>query len=68
VHLRLTQAPLLTALFCLLLRPFSVCLSIESSNQETHETLAVAMNRLGARSNTGEGGEDPVRDDEEIIR
>src|SRR3984957_5552371 len=28
---------------------------------EAHETLAIAMNRLGARSNTGEGGEDPDR-------
>ena len=28
---------------------------------EAHETIAIAMNRLGARSNSGEGGEDPVR-------
>jgi len=28
---------------------------------EAHETLAIAMNRLGGRSNTGEGGEDPTR-------
>jgi glutamate synthase (ferredoxin) len=26
-----------------------------------HETLAIAMNRMGAKSNTGEGGEDPAR-------
>jgi glutamate synthase (NADPH/NADH) large chain len=32
-----------------------------SISKETHETLAVAMNRLGAASNTGEGGEDPAR-------
>ena len=32
-----------------------------SISQEAHETLAVAMNRLGARSNSGEGGEDPER-------
>ena len=32
-----------------------------SVSRETHETLAVAMNRLGAKSNSGEGGEDPVR-------
>ncbi|HUJ75568.1 MAG TPA: glutamate synthase-related protein, partial [bacterium] len=32
-----------------------------SISRETHETLAIAMNRLGGRSNTGEGGEDPVR-------
>ena len=30
-------------------------------SRETHETLAIAMNRLGGKSNTGEGGEDPVR-------
>ena len=29
------------------------------SRREAHETLAIAMNRLGGRSNTGEGGEDP---------
>src|SRR5690606_143627 len=28
---------------------------------EAHETLALAMNRIGGRSNTGEGGEDPLR-------
>jgi len=28
---------------------------------EVHETIAIAMNRLGAKSNTGEGGEDPAR-------
>ncbi|MDY6914126.1 MAG: glutamate synthase large subunit [Planctomycetota bacterium] len=32
-----------------------------SISREAHETLAVAMNRLGAMSNTGEGGEDPAR-------
>jgi len=36
-------------------------MSYGSISQEAHETLAVAMNRLGARSNTGEGGEDPAR-------
>ena len=36
-------------------------MSLGSISQETHETLAVAMNSIGARSNTGEGGEDPVR-------
>src|SRR5206468_12975773 len=29
--------------------------------KEAHETLAIAMNRIGVRSNTGEGGEDPAR-------
>lgn len=36
-------------------------MSLGSISQETHETLAVAMNQIGARSNTGEGGEDPAR-------
>ncbi len=36
-------------------------MSYGSISQEAHETLAVAMNRIGARSNTGEGGEDPDR-------
>src|SRR6202158_2958535 len=30
-------------------------------SQEAHETLAIAMNRMGGKSNTGEGGEDPAR-------
>ncbi|WP_242632000.1 glutamate synthase large subunit [Rubripirellula amarantea] len=36
-------------------------MSLGSISAESHETLAVAMNRLGGKSNTGEGGEDPVR-------
>ena len=36
-------------------------MSLGSISRESHETLAIAMNRLGAKSNTGEGGEDPVR-------
>jgi glutamate synthase domain-containing protein 2/glutamate synthase domain-containing protein 3 len=36
-------------------------MSLGSISREAHETLAVAMNRMGGRSNTGEGGEDPVR-------
>jgi len=36
-------------------------MSYGSISAEAHETLAIAMNRLGARSNTGEGGEDPAR-------
>ena len=34
-------------------------MSLGAISPETHHTLAIAMNRLGARSNTGEGGEDP---------
>lgn len=36
-------------------------MSLGSISKEAHENLAVAMNRIGARSNTGEGGEDAVR-------
>ncbi|MFV0524375.1 MAG: glutamate synthase large subunit, partial [Acidimicrobiales bacterium] len=36
-------------------------MSYGSISAEAHETLAVAMNRLGGKSNTGEGGEDPER-------
>jgi glutamate synthase (NADPH/NADH) large chain len=36
-------------------------MSYGSISQEAHETLAIAMNRLGGKSNTGEGGEDPER-------
>ncbi len=36
-------------------------MSYGSISKEAHETLAIAMNRLGGRSNTGEGGEDPAR-------
>ena len=36
-------------------------MSFGSISAESHETLAVAMNRLGGKSNTGEGGEDPER-------
>ena len=35
--------------------------SLGSISREAHETMAIAMNRIGARSNTGEGGEDPGR-------
>jgi glutamate synthase domain-containing protein 2/glutamate synthase domain-containing protein 1/glutamate synthase domain-containing protein 3 len=36
-------------------------MSFGSISKEAHETLAIAMNRIGGRSNTGEGGEDPRR-------
>lgn len=36
-------------------------MSLGSISREAHETLAIAMNSMGAKSNTGEGGEDPVR-------
>ncbi|MUH00486.1 glutamate synthase large subunit [Scytonema sp. UIC 10036] len=36
-------------------------MSLGALSREAHETLAIAMNRLGGKSNSGEGGEDPVR-------
>jgi glutamate synthase (NADPH/NADH) large chain len=39
----------------------SGAMSYGSISKEAHEALAIAMNRLGGRSNTGEGGEDPAR-------
>ena len=45
-----------------ILRRFSTgAMSHGSIAAEAHETIAIAMNRLGAKSNTGEGGEDPAR-------
>ena len=45
-----------------IVRRFSTgAMSYGSISKEAHETLAIAMNRLKARSNTGEGGEDPER-------
>ena len=39
----------------------SGAMSYGSISKEAHETLAIAMNRIGGKSNTGEGGEDPPR-------
>ncbi|HEX7403275.1 MAG TPA: glutamate synthase large subunit [Usitatibacter sp.] len=36
-------------------------MSLGSISHEAHSTLAIAMNRIGGKSNTGEGGEDPIR-------
>jgi glutamate synthase (ferredoxin) len=45
-----------------ILRRFATgAMSYGSISQEVHEMLAIAMNRLGGKSNTGEGGEDPAR-------
>ncbi|HEX7817281.1 glutamate synthase large subunit [Dyella sp.] len=45
-----------------ILRRFdSAGMSLGALSPEAHEALAIAMNRLGARSNSGEGGEDPAR-------
>ncbi|HEY4761940.1 MAG TPA: glutamate synthase large subunit, partial [Thermoguttaceae bacterium] len=42
-------------------RFYTGAMSHGSISKEAHEALAIAMNRLGANSNTGEGGEDPAR-------
>jgi glutamate synthase domain-containing protein 2/glutamate synthase domain-containing protein 1/glutamate synthase domain-containing protein 3 len=39
----------------------TAAMSLGSLSPEVHETIAVAMNRIGGKSNTGEGGEDPAR-------
>ena len=45
-----------------ILRRFKTgAMSYGSISQEAHETLAIAMNRIAGKSNTGEGGEDPAR-------
>jgi len=45
-----------------LVRRFATgAMSLGSISTEAHTTLAVAMNRIGGKSNTGEGGEDPMR-------
>ncbi|MFD2365004.1 glutamate synthase-related protein [Pseudoduganella sp. GCM10020061] len=41
-------------------------MSLGSISTEAHATLAIAMNRIGGKSNTGEGGEDPVRYAQEL--
>jgi len=45
----------------ILMRFDSAGMSLGALSPEAHEALAIAMNRLGARSNSGEGGEDPLR-------
>jgi glutamate synthase domain-containing protein 2/glutamate synthase domain-containing protein 1/glutamate synthase domain-containing protein 3 len=39
----------------------TAAMSLGALSPEAHETLAIAMNRIGARSDSGEGGEDPIR-------
>jgi glutamate synthase (NADPH/NADH) large chain len=43
----------------------TAAMSVGALSPEAHESLAIAMNRLGGRSNSGEGGEDPKRFDSE---
>ncbi len=42
-------------------RFYTGAISHGSISKEAHETMAIAMNRLGGKANTGEGGEDPIR-------
>ncbi|MBC8554964.1 MAG: glutamate synthase subunit alpha, partial [Candidatus Brocadiales bacterium] len=42
-------------------RFMTAAMSFGSISKETHESIAIAMNRIGGRSNSGEGGEDPER-------
>ena len=39
----------------------SAGMSLGALSPEAHEAIAIAMNTIGGRSNSGEGGEDPVR-------
>ena len=36
-------------------------MSLGALSREAHEILAISMNRIGGKSNSGEGGEDPMR-------
>ncbi len=60
-----TQAPIsvdeVEPLEAILTRFSTAAMSLGSTSSEAHETLAIAMNRLGGLSNSGEGGESPER-------
>ena len=65
LKLKLSAAPIpleeVEPISAILARFDSAGMSLGALSPEAHEALAIAMNRLGARSNSGEGGEDPVR-------
>ena len=66
LHLRMdaaTAIPLdqVEAVSAIVRRFDSAAMSLGALSPEAHEALAIAMNRLGGRSNSGEGGEDPAR-------
>jgi len=65
MQLKLAENPLaiekVESLKDILKRFDSAGMSIGALSPEAHEALAIAMNRLGGRSNSGEGGEDPAR-------
>src|SRR5258708_38568400 len=46
------------------MRLWSTAMSLGALSPEAHEALAIAMNQIGARSNSGEGGEDPATYDD----
>ncbi len=46
----------------------STAMSLGALSPEAHEALALAMNQMGARSNSGEGGEDPATYDDAVVR
>ena len=65
LSLKLAESPLpldkVESIGGILKRFDSAGMSLGALSPEAHEALAVGMNRLGGRSNSGEGGEDPVR-------
>jgi glutamate synthase (NADPH/NADH) large chain len=65
LKLKATAAPIpieeVEPISAILTRFDSAGMSLGALSPEAHEALGIAMNRLGARSNSGEGGEDPVR-------
>ncbi|MFY2763959.1 glutamate synthase large subunit [Arenimonas sp. MALMAid1274] len=65
LQLKLSSQPIAVAdvepVEAILARFDSAGMSLGALSPEAHEALATAMNRLGARSNSGEGGEDPAR-------
>ena len=65
IDLRLADTPVpigeVEPVEAILARFSTGAMSYGSISAEAHETLAIAMNRLGGKSNTGEGGEDPSR-------
>jgi glutamate synthase (ferredoxin) len=65
LELRLAEAPIpldeVEPVESIVRRFKTGAMSYGSISKEAHETMAIAMNRIGGRSNTGEGGEDPAR-------
>jgi glutamate synthase (NADPH/NADH) large chain len=65
LHLKLAATPLpldeVEPIESIVRRFDSAAMSLGALSPEAHEALAIAMNRLGGRSNSGEGGEDPAR-------